>query len=161
MPARTLSPNGVVTSVDQLNSVMASRYQPKLFTVPDYDTTIEVQMISAGDQEHCANFARMQNGERDWDIYTRIWVAYGIAAPKLVTDPNRRQEAEKIARLLEDYPKDWINLVFQQSLEMTTEYQRKRAERERAAGEGDTSVVFRRPDSGPTSSQTDSTSSPE
>ena len=161
MPARTLTPlpNGITTTRDALLQTVASRYAPVIFTVPDYETVIEVAMVSMGDQEHCDSFARLTDGTRNWDMYARLWVAYALVQPKLAEDANRRIEAEQIATILEDFPKDWIEIVFAKSLEMTNEYRKKRTERERQDAQGGQSVVFPRPGSGRSSLETDSTSS--
>jgi hypothetical protein len=155
----TALPNGLTTSRDELMQTIAARYAPVLYTVPDYDTRVEVAIVSAGDEEHCAAFARSVDGERNWDIFARLWVGYALIQPKLAEDPDRRVEAEKVAAVLEEFPKDWIELIFAKTLEMTNEYRRKRAAREREEARGGTPVVFPRHGSAPSSSATDSASS--
>jgi hypothetical protein len=161
MPARTLVHTNGAISKDALMGVISARYAPQLFSVPDYDTPVQVQMVSAGDEEHCTNYARQANGETDWNMFARIWVAYAVVDPVLIEppNPNRRIQAEQVATFLEDLPKDWIEPVYFKSLEMTHEYRRKRVERERDAARGGQSVVFPRPGSAPSSSETGSTSS--
>jgi len=158
MPARTVSPNGTIISAEQLMTRIQARYAGVAYDVPDYDTPIRVQAITMGDEEHCADYARQDDGERDWEAYARIWVAYGLAEPKLSEEPNRIVAAEIVADILLGFPKDWVELVFYKSLEMTNEYRRRRADRERELARGE-ATVFPSPDSAPSSSETGSESS--
>jgi hypothetical protein len=75
---RTIPATGVI-SRDRLMERFAERFAPEKFEVPDYGTEVAVQMLSAGDQEHCNAFARMPDGSQNTERWIRIWVAYGLA----------------------------------------------------------------------------------
>ena len=156
---KTLLPNGT-TSVEQLTALFEERYAPVPFEVPDYGTRVELQMLSAGEEEHCGAFAREDDGSRNADRYVRIFVAYSLVTPKLATDKNRRIEAEKIATILERAPSDWLAPIFRKAADITYEYQRRRIEREREEEKGSAVPFFLKPGFALTSSPTDSESSP-
>jgi hypothetical protein len=158
MSTKTISPNGV-SSVEQIFARVEERFAPEKFEIPDYEGTfVEVQMLNAGEIEHCDGFARMADGTRNWDAFIRIFTAYALAAPKLATDKDPRVEAEKVAAILERFPRDWFEPIYNKAMEMTGAYNVRRQQREQEGR--NTLPFFPKRASAPASSGTDSTSSP-
>jgi hypothetical protein len=142
-----------VATLERLAAVINQRLAPVKFEIPDYDLTVEVQMLRSGDQEHCQDYAQKEDGTRNVELYVRIYVGYALVSPLLAKDRNRRIQAEKVAALLEEYPSDFYAPIFSRAWDLTNEYQLRRAEREKQNSESGN--VFPSSDSAPSSSQTD------
>jgi len=154
---KTVLPNGVSTP-EQIFAQINERYAPVRYEVPDYDHVVELTMLTAGEEEHCQQYARMADGSRNSDAFVRLYVAYALVEPKLAEDRNKRVQAEKVAAVLEGFPSDWLSPVFLKANELTVAYAKKRQEREREGSDGNMSFFPKRT-SAPSSSGTDSGSS--
>jgi hypothetical protein len=140
---------------DALKAQMEARLTADLFSPPHYDTPVETTILKDGEREHIALATRSPDGTYNNPLWHRLTVAYGMTAPKLAEDKEKRAEAIKIAAMLEEFPSDWIEAVSEHIWERTNAYRQQRSQ-----DGADGPAFFLRRSGSSTGSSTASTSPP-